>query len=78
MSSFPSGGWTSIVTVLAHQDDAAIDAYMITFRPEDQRLEAMPTTPSTRGRWRPAGGIQPHEIEISPDIVSLLPRSWMC
>ena len=43
VSSFLSGGLdSSIVTVLAHQADSGIDAYTITFRAEDQRLEAMP------------------------------------
>ena len=43
VSSFLSGGLdSSIITVLAHQDSSAVDAYTITFRPEDQKLEAMP------------------------------------
>src|SRR6185312_10893405 len=43
VSSFLSGGLdSSIVTVLAHRAVQEIDAYTITFRPEDQRLEAMP------------------------------------
>ena len=43
VSSFLSGGLdSSIVTVLAHQQAASVDAYTITFRPEDQKLEAMP------------------------------------
>ena len=43
VSSFLSGGLdSSIVTVLAHQAEPGIDAYTITFRSQDQRLEAMP------------------------------------
>ncbi len=43
VSSFLSGGLdSSIVTVLAHQAANGVDAYTITFRPEDQKLEAMP------------------------------------
>ena len=43
VSSFLSGGLdSSIVTVLAHRANPGVDAYTITFRPEDQRLEAMP------------------------------------
>ena len=43
VSSFLSGGLdSSIVTVLAHQAAGGVEAYTITFRPEDQRLEAMP------------------------------------
>jgi asparagine synthase (glutamine-hydrolysing) len=75
VSSFLSGGLdSSIVTVLAHQADAAIDAYTITFRPQDQRLEAMPDDAVYARKVAARYGISLHEIEISPDIVSLLPR----
>ena len=75
VSSFLSGGLdSSIVTVLAHQADPAIDAYTITFRPEDQRLEAMPDDAVYARKVAARFGIRLHEIEISPDIVDLLPR----
>jgi asparagine synthase (glutamine-hydrolysing) len=75
VSSFLSGGLdSSIVTVLAHQAEAGIDAYTITFRPEDQRLEAMPDDAIYARKVAARYGIDLHEIEISPDIVSLLPR----
>jgi asparagine synthase (glutamine-hydrolysing) len=75
VSSFLSGGLdSSIVTVLAHGADAAIDAYTITFRPEDQRLEAMPDDAVYARKVAAQYGIGLHEIEISPDIVGLLPR----
>jgi asparagine synthase (glutamine-hydrolysing) len=75
VSSFLSGGLdSSIVTVLAHQADAGIDAYTITFRPEDQRLEAMPDDAVYARKVAARYGIDLHEIEISPDIVHLLPR----
>ena len=75
VSSFLSGGLdSSIVTVLAHQADAAIDAYTITFRPQDQRLEAMPDDAVYARKVASKFGISLHEIEISPDIVSMLPR----
>ena len=75
VSSFLSGGLdSSIVTVLAHQADADIDAYTITFRPEDQRLEAMPDDAVYARKVAARYGITLHEIEISPDIVDLLPR----
>jgi asparagine synthase (glutamine-hydrolysing) len=75
VSSFLSGGLdSSIVTVLAHQANAGIDAYTITFRPEDQRLEAMPDDAVYARKVAARYGISLHEIEISPDIVSLLPR----
>jgi asparagine synthase (glutamine-hydrolysing) len=75
VSSFLSGGLdSSIVTVLAHQANAAIDAYTITFRQEDQRLEAMPDDAVYARKVAARYGIALHEIEISPDIVDLLPR----
>ena len=75
VSSFLSGGLdSSLVTVLAHQSNTEIDAYTITFRPEDQRLEAMPDDAVYARKVAARFGIRLHEIEISPDIVDLLPR----
>ena len=75
VSSFLSGGLdSSIVTVLAHAGAAGVDAYTITFRPEDQRLEAMPDDAVYARKVAQRFGIDLHEIEISPDIVDLLPR----
>ena len=75
VSSFLSGGLdSSIITVLAHQDSSAVDAYTITFRPEDQKLEAMPDDAVYARKVAARFGIDLHEIEISPDIVDLLPR----
>jgi asparagine synthase (glutamine-hydrolysing) len=75
ISSFLSGGLdSSIVTVLAHHADRNVDAYTITFRPEDQRLEAMPDDAIYARKVAARYGIKLHEIEISPDIVDLLPR----
>ena len=75
VSSFLSGGLdSSIVTVLAHQAAQEVDAYTITFRPEDQKLEAMPDDAVYARKVAAQFGIKLHEIEISPDIVSLLPR----
>jgi asparagine synthase (glutamine-hydrolysing) len=75
VSSFLSGGLdSSIVTVLAHLADTEIDAYTITFRPQDQKLEAMPDDAVYARKVAARYGITLHEIEISPDIVDLLPR----
>jgi asparagine synthase (glutamine-hydrolysing) len=75
VSSFLSGGLdSSIITVLAHQAAGGVDAYTITFRPEDQRLEAMPDDAVYARKVAARFGINLHEIEISPDIVDLLPR----
>ena len=75
VSSFLSGGLdSSIVTVLAHQHAQDVDAYTITFRPEDQKLEAMPDDAVYARKVAKQFGIDLHEIEISPDIADLLPR----
>ncbi len=75
VSSFLSGGLdSSIVTVLAKRATPELDAYTITFRPEDQRFESMPDDAVYARRLAAAHGIRLHEIEASPDIVKLLPR----
>ena len=52
----------------------AIEAYTITFRAEDQRLEAMPDDAVYARKMAAHLGIRLHEIEISPDVVDMLPR----
>jgi asparagine synthase (glutamine-hydrolysing) len=75
VSTFLSGGLdSSIITVLAHRAAQEIDAYTITFRPEDQRLEAMPDDAVYARKVAAQFGVKLHEIEISPDIVDMLPR----
>jgi len=75
VSSFLSGGLdSSIITVLAHRDSSAVDAYTIAFRAEDRKLEAMPDDAVYARKVAARFGIDLHEIEISPDIVHLLPR----
>ena len=75
VSSFLSGGLdSSIVTVLAKQANPQIDAYTITFRAEDNRLEAMPDDAVYARKVAQRHGIDLHEIEIQPDVVGLLPR----
>jgi asparagine synthase (glutamine-hydrolysing) len=75
VSTFLSGGLdSSIVTVLAKQANPQIDAYTITFRPEDQRLEAMPDDAVYARKIAQRHGIDLHEIQIQPDVVDLLPR----
>jgi asparagine synthase (glutamine-hydrolysing) len=75
VSSFLSGGLdSSIITVLAKRSLADIDAYTITFRPEDNRLEAMPDDAVYARKVANRYGIKLHEIQIAPDIVDMLPR----
>jgi asparagine synthase (glutamine-hydrolysing) len=75
VSTFLSGGLdSSLVTVLAARENRAIDAYTITFRPQDQRLEAMPDDATYARLVAARFGVDLHEIEIAPDIADLLPR----
>lgn len=75
VSTFLSGGLdSSLVTVLAKRSDPGIDAYTITFRAEDQRLEAMPDDAIYARKVAARYGVDLHEIEIAPDVVELLPR----
>ena len=67
-----SGGLdSSIVTALAHRRDPSIEAYTIAFRPEDNRLEAMPDDARYAADGR-TPRMRLHEIEIRPDVVELL------
>lgn len=75
IASFLSGGLdSSLVTALAVEADASIEAYTIAFRPEDQRLEAMPDDLLYARKMADRLGITLHEIEIAPDVVEMLPR----
>jgi asparagine synthase (glutamine-hydrolysing) len=75
VASFLSGGLdSSLITAMAARRDPSIEAYTITFRPEDQRLEAMPDDAVYARKMAAHLGITLHEIEISPDVVDMLPR----
>jgi asparagine synthase (glutamine-hydrolysing) len=75
VASFLSGGLdSSLVTAMAAARSPSIEAYTITFRPEDQRLEAMPDDAVYARKMAAHLGIRLHEIEISPDVVDMLPR----
>ncbi len=75
VSTFLSGGLdSSIVTVLAHRN-APVDAYTITFRPQDQLREAMPDDAVYARKVAARYGVELHEIEISPDVTAVLSRT---
>lgn len=75
VASFLSGGLdSSLVTAIAHRRLPDIEAYCIAFRGADQRLEAMPDDAGYARLMARHLGIRLHEIEISPDIVDMLPR----
>jgi len=75
VASFLSGGLdSSLITAIAARSDPGIEAWTITFRAQDQRLEAMPDDAAYARRMADHLGIKLHEIEIAPDVVDLLPR----
>lgn len=75
VATFLSGGLdSSIVTALAHRHDPGIEAWTIGFRAVDRRLEAMPDDAAYARRLAQHLGVRLHEIEIGPDVVSMLPR----
>ena len=75
VSTFLSGGLdSSLVTVLAKLADHRVDAYTIAFRPEDNRIEAMPDDARYAKKVAAQFGVDLHEIEIDPDVTGLLPR----
>jgi asparagine synthase (glutamine-hydrolysing) len=75
VSTFLSGGLdSSLITVLAARHTREIDSYTISFRPEDQRFEAMPDDLTFARKLARQHGIRLHEVEIAPDVAELLPR----
>ena len=75
VASFLSGGLdSSLVTAIAHHHLPEIEAYSIAFRGVDQRLEAMPDDARYARIMAEHLGIPLHEIEITPDVVDMLPR----
>jgi len=75
VSSFLSGGLGSaVVTVLAKRSNPAVDAYAVTFRSEDQKLEAIPDDAAYARKLARRYGIELHEVEVAPDLVQLLSK----
>jgi asparagine synthase (glutamine-hydrolysing) len=75
VSTFLSGGLdSSLVTVLAARHVPQLDCYTITFRDEDRRFEAMPDDLSYAKLLARRHGLRLHEIEVAPELSSLLPE----
>jgi asparagine synthase (glutamine-hydrolysing) len=75
VATFLSGGLdSSIISVLAKRDNPDLEAYTITFRPQDHRLEATPDDAVYARLVASRYDIPLHEIQIAPDVVNLLPR----
>ena len=73
--TFLSGGLdSSILTVLAKRHASRLESYTIGFRAEDMALEAMPDDLKYARMVAQANGIDLHEIEVRPEMASLLPR----
>ena len=65
---------SSYVVAIAKQLKSDVDAYTISFREEDQRLEAMPDDLHYAKIVARRFGADLHEIRIAPDVVTLLPQ----
>ena len=75
VSCFLSGGLdSSLITALAARHNPNIDAYTISFRAEDQKLEAMPDDLHYAKVVADKFGVKLNVIEIAPDIVNMLPQ----
>jgi len=75
VSSFLSGGLdSSLITVIAAQLGHHVEGYTISFRKEDQKLEAMPDDLHYARIIARENDIKLHEIEIAPDVADMLPR----
>jgi asparagine synthase (glutamine-hydrolysing) len=75
VSAFLSGGLdSSLITAIAARQGHAIEGYTISFREEDQKLEAMPDDLFYARKIAAAYGIKLQEIEIAPDVAEMLPR----
>jgi asparagine synthase (glutamine-hydrolysing) len=75
VSAFLSGGLdSSLITAIAARQGHAIEGYTISFRAEDQKLEAMPDDLFYARKIAKAYDIKLHEIEIAPDVADMLPR----
>ncbi len=76
VSTFLSGGLdSSLLTAMAKSKTKHIDSYTIAFHSKDQKFEAMPDDLRYAQQLSIKLGIKLHRIEITPDIISLLPQA---
>jgi asparagine synthase (glutamine-hydrolysing) len=74
VGAFLSGGLdSSLLSVLVAQHTSNIHAYTVSFRPQDQRFEAMPDDLVHARRVAADYGLTLHEVQVAPDVSSLLP-----
>ena len=75
VASFLSGGLnSSLITVLARKQVDRMDCFTVTFRPQDQKFEAMPDDLFFARQVAKAADLNLHEIIIRPNVVQLLPQ----
>lgn len=75
VSAFLSGGLdSSLITAIAARQGHNVEGYTISFREEDQKLEAMPDDLFYARKIAKAHDLKLHEIEIAPDVADMLPR----
>lgn len=75
VATFLSGGLdSSLITAMAAKRNQNLESFTIRFRDIDQRFEAMSDDATYARELANRLNIKLHEIEISPDIVKLLPQ----
>jgi len=75
VSSFLSGGLdSSLISVLAKEDNPRLSTYTIGTNPEDKKVEQMPEDERYARQLAQQFGFDHHEILLQPDIVKDLPR----
>ena len=75
VATFLSGGLdSSLITVLARKQVDRLDCFTVTFRPEDQKFEAMPDDLLYARQVAKMANVNLHEIVIRPDLAEMLPR----
>jgi asparagine synthase (glutamine-hydrolysing) len=75
VSSFLSGGLdSSIISVLAQQTNPNLFTYSMRVSKDDKRMERMPDDSYYANLMAQQFGFINHEIELNPDMVSLLPK----
>lgn len=76
VSIFLSGGLdSSLLTAMARSKTNKIDSYTISFRNQDKQFESMPDDLKYAQQLSKKLDITLHEINITPDIIALLPQS---
>lgn len=76
VAAFLSGGLdSSLITAMAAKSNKNIEGFTISFRDDDKRFEAMPDDYSYAKKVAQHLGIKLHNIEITPDVVQLLPQA---